>query len=254
MFIFKRLVPIFATLLSLLVAELAIATDANPAGWVILAAALPLVYQLLLIPKRLFRSQFWGLGVPLWLFGLGSMCVLLYVPGAIWQQVAALGTSAFIGLYLETEFSFLFQSSKYVPFSMERMGEIVLAGGAGMTCMGMIGLDFIGLMRNSETLLMAAVWAVLISASAVYMYRLPKDKRWFLFLFGAAGTFQLYWVLQFLPISFVVSGAVAGIMVASLFSVLRYATLESLDKKTVWRTVTTSGTAVIILLMTTRWT
>lgn len=254
MYIFKRLVPIFAALISFGVAELAIHSDSNPALWVVIAAGLPLFYQLFLIPKRLFRSQFWGLGVPLWLFGVGSMCVLLYVPGPTWQQVTALVTSAFIGLYLETEFSFLFQSAKYVPFSMERMGEIVLAGGAGMTCMGMIGLDFLGLIHNFESILMAAVWAVLISASAVYMYRLPKDKMWFLFLFGVVGVFQLYWVLQFLPISFTVTGAVAGILVASLFSVLRYATLESLDKKTVWRTVTTSGTAVIILLMTTRWT
>lgn len=254
MFILKRLVPIFAALISLGVAELAIRTDSNPAGWVIIAACLPLLYQFFLIPKRLFRSQFWGLGVPLWLFGLGSMCVLLYVPGATLQQLTAIVTSVFIGLYLETEFSFLFQSAKYVSFSMERMGEIVLAGGAGMTCMGLIALDFLGLIHNVESLIMAGVWAILISASAVYMYRLPKEKMWFLFLFGVVGVFQLYWVLQFLPISFVVTGAVAGIVVASLFSVLRYAALESLDKKTLWRTVTTSGTAIIILLMTTRWT
>lgn len=254
MYILKRAVPIIATLISLGVAELAITSNANPGGWVLVAAGLPLVYQVLLIPKRLLRKQFWGLGIPLWLFGVGSMCVLLYVPGRTWQQVTALGTSLLIGLYLETEFSYLFQAAKYVSFSMERMGEIVLASGAGMTCMGLIGIDVLGLLKNYESLVLAAVWSVLISASAVYMYRLPKDKIWFLFGFGAVGVFQLYWVLQFLPISFVVTGAVAGIMVASLFSVLRYATLESLDKKTVWRTVTTSGTAVVILLMTTRWT
>lgn len=255
MYLFKRMVPFLAFLITLGLSELTIRQGSGEPGWWALSvAAAPFLYQILLMPKRVHRLQFWGLGIPLWLFGLGSMMVLLYVPGTGWQHLTALVSASLIGLYLETEFSYIFQPSKYVPFSMERMGEMVLAAGAGMTCMGILGLDVVGLIKVWQTVLLAILWAVLISAASVYMYRLPKDKTPFIFSLGVVALFQMYWVLQFLPITFVVTGAIAGIVVASFFSLTRYAMLESLDKKTLWRTITTSGTAVVILLLTTRWT
>lgn len=255
MFIFKRSIPFFAFLITLGLSELTIrAGTGNPGWWALSVAIAPIMYQVLLMPKRIRRVQFWGLGIPVWLFGLGSMVVLLYVPGETWQQVTAVVSAAIIGLYVETEFSYIYQPSKYVPFSMERMGEVILAAGAGMTCMGILGLDVVGLIHVWQTILLALGWAILISASSAYMYRLPKEKIPFIFSLGAVALFQLYWVLQFLPVTFVVTGAIAGIAVASFFTLTRYALLESLDRKTLWRTVTTSGTAVVILLLTTRWT
>lgn len=255
MFIFKRIIPFLAFLISFGLGELAIrAGTGNPGWWALTMALAPLLYQVFLMPKRVRRLQFWGLGIPLWLFGLGSMVVLLYVPGVLWQHITVLVSAALIGLYTETEFSYIYHPSKYVPFSMERMGEMVLAAGAGTTCMGMLGLDVLGLIKTWQTVLFAVVWALLISASSVYMYRLPKDKTAFIFSLGAVALFQLYWVIQFLPITFVVTGAIAGITVASFFTLTRYAMLESLDRKTLWRTMTTSGTAIIVLLLTTRWT
>ncbi|MEK7540528.1 MAG: hypothetical protein AAB558_04755 [Patescibacteria group bacterium] len=255
MFIFKRIIPFLACLITLGLSELTIREGTgNPGWWALSVALVPLLYQVWLMPKRVRRLQFWGLGIPLWLFGLGSMVVLLYVPGTVWQHVVAVVSAGLIGLYLETEFSYLYRHSKYVPFSMERMGEMMLAAGAGMTCMGMLGLDVVGLIKTWQTVLLAVAWAVLISASSVYMYRLPKEKTLFIFSLGVVALFQLYWVLQFLPITFVVTGAIAGITVASFFTLTRYAMLESLDRKTLWRTLTTSGTAVVILLLTTRWT
>lgn len=254
MYLLKRFTPIIAFVASVFLGQLAVSSIGSDSGfWVVLYGLAPLVYQLILLPKRVLKAKFWGLGLPMWLFGVGSVCVLLYVPGALWQQVTVFITSAFIAVYLETEFSYIFQTSKYVPFSLERMGEILLAAGAGMTLMGIIGLDFLGLVKTSWSVLLAAIWAIMTSTGAIYLYRLPKDKLRFLFIFSCVCLFQIYWVLQFLPITFVVSGSIAGILIASLFTLLRYAALESLDKKTLLRTVTTGGTAVLILLITTRW-
>lgn len=255
MLLFKRIIPFLAASLSYGAAELSLQLNgAHPGWWVLALAALPLLYQFLLIPKRIFRSSYWGLGGPLWLFGLGSMVVFLYIPGLGWQRAFAALSATLIGVYLETEFSYIFHPSTYVPFSMERLAEAFLALGAGMTCMGLLGIEVLALVHGQETFLLAVIWAFIISACSTYMYKLPQNKKLFLFFIGFLFLIQLYWVLHFLPITFVVTGAISGILIASMFSLFRYAAMDSLDRKTFVRTISTSTTAVIVLLLTSRWT
>lgn len=254
-FLLKRCTPLIAALLSFGAGEMAIRSlQGNPAVWIGIFALLPFAYQFLLLPKRIGRAKFWALGVPLWLFGIGSSFVFLYVPGEDWQRLTLAVISLSIALYMETEFSYFFQPSKYVPFSMERLAEMVLALGMGTVLMGLLGIDFLGLMHKYTVMGLTVVVAVVGALSSVYLYKIPKDRRNMVLILSVIFVCQLFWVLQFLPITFVVTGAIAGILVAGVFTLTKYAAMESLDQKTFLRTVITSGSAVVILLVTSRWT
>jgi hypothetical protein len=253
MILIRRTIP-FAT--PLLLGGLLIGLVVNIAlwpWWLGAIAAVVAVSQAHLMQWRVLTAEFWWSFVPALLWVGGGVGYFLFVVSPVYQWLMIAVVSIVYGVYTENVFTYYFQPQKYAHLSLPKLSYYMMIIATFFLFSSLYALDLINSIPFWVTLAVAPVVMGVITALVFRGYAVLDRKNMRYIIWSAVAALEAAWVVQFLPTSFVVNGALLALLVYVVPSIFVMVARDAIDKSAVIQYGAVATIAAAVVLATAQW-
>lgn len=252
MIIIKRFSPYWSSLGILI---LLIVGVNQPLQWLPISVGLVMVIvaTIVLMHQPHWHLEYIGLSTALLILILSCFTFILILEQntIIYGLIAV--TTAIYFLFVQNIVLFLFVPKKYIPYSLEYIctySNVVASFYMYVSAFIFLAL---GLGRVRYVLTLACCTTLILVWQTFWIQKIAwSQARWCIVVISLIMA-ETIWAMHYWPISFFVSGFLLTIELYVLLNMSRYYLHQTLTSKLVVLYLTTSGIAILILLLTAQW-
>lgn len=253
MILLQRTIPFLFTLFSLLLWELSFLFK----EWYLFFFSSLLVLVTIAVAQllrwRLFSQQFLGLWVAPFFFTLAAILFLLFVENFWIQQLIVFLHIIACGLFLESCFAYLHNAKGYQPYALQNTASLINLAGTLLFYSAIFGFSLY-FRTPVWVLLLAVIFASYLSIVQTFWIHKISIRTNKLFIgiivFLLA---QLFWAIQYLPVSWLVSGMTLGAFYYLTVHLSKYHLLKSFNRAVVFRYLLVALFVLASVLGTAQW-
>lgn len=226
-----------------------------PEHWLVWASILFVVPIIVVLSVRQshWRLEYLGLSLPMVLLLLSAYTFLLIQESTLLINISLIVVVIFYFLFEKNLTVFLFQPSKYIPYSLEHISIYCNVLASFYMYVSLFIFFVLGLSRLRYIFILAWLLTAILVWQALWIQKIPWTRsRWFVL---AISCFVTEWVmvLHYWPTSFFVTGVLLTLGLYLLLHLSRHYLTDTLSRLLVWRYVTISSIGIVILLATAQW-
>jgi len=252
MIVVQRALPYFSALLLLTVLSCGMQWPELWWLWSSILFAIPFLVVIIFHQPH-WRLEYLGLSLPMVILLLSGYTFLLIQESA-WLISVTIGMVVIFFFLFEKNLSvFLFQPSKYIPYSLEHISTYSNVLASFYVYVSLFIFAVLGLARLRYIFTLAFLITASIIWQALWSQKVAWSRsRWFIL---GISFFITEWVivLHYWPTSFFVTGVLLTLGLYLLLHLSRYYLADTLTRSLVWRYVTIGSVAVLVLLLTAQW-
>lgn len=252
MIILQRLTPYIVTLASALLLWFGMA---SPLHWSWVTSgliALPF-FAVLLMHQSHWRLEYLGLAAPMILLLLGTYSFLL-IQENIWLQLIALVVTTICFFLFEKNVAvFLFQPSRYIPYSLEHISIYCTMVAAFFCYVSVAMLGQLHLTRLRYLFIIMFILTAIMVWQNFWIQKIAWPKMWRFIVVISVVLTQVLAALYFWPVSFFVVGCLLTLMLYLILHLSRHFLMQTLTKRLTWRYSLICIAATTFILATAQW-
>lgn len=252
MIIIKRLAPYWS---SLCVLTLLIVGVNQPLQWLSVSVGFIIVITatIALMHQPHWRLEYIGLGTALLILVIACFTFILILEHTTAIYGLILATMAIYFLFVKNIVLFLFVPKKYIPNSLEYICTYSNVAASFYMYVSAFIFLALGLGRVRYILTLTCLTTLILVWQTFWIQKIAwSQARWCIMVISVIMA-ETIWAIHYWPISFFVSGFFLTIELYVLLNLSRYYLHQSLTAKLVLLYLSTSGIAVLILLLTAQW-
>lgn len=252
MIIIKRFAPYWS---SLGILTLLIIGINQPLQWLYVSIGLVTVIAITiaLMHQPHWRVEYIGLGTALLILILSCFTFILILEQdtIIYGLIAV--TTAIYFLFIKNIVLFLFVPKKYIPYSLEYICTYSNVVASFYMYVSAFIFLVLGLGRLRYVLSIVCCTTLILVWQTFWIQKIAwSQARWYIMVISLIMA-ETIWAVHYWPVSFFVSGFLLTIELYVLLNMSRYYLHQTLTPKLTLLYLVTSGTAVLILLLTAQW-
>ncbi|MBU0731849.1 hypothetical protein KKC88_03135 [Patescibacteria group bacterium] len=253
MIFFKKIVPyISAALVAGLLELLFVWSD----GWWILLLFLGFIVLITTFYLNHFKfdKNLLGFSVAPVMFALSSYLFLFFLESPMFEQIIIFLVFLGLAVFWANLVNFIWDKPRYQTYALENISSYLNLFSAFYIFVGSFNLYILGITRMRYLLAMVFIVALALSWQTFWINKVEhQSKRYFPFIFAII-FFELFWVMHYLPISYLVTGIILTAVFYTATNITRFHLLDNLNKKVVARYVVISLVVITSALLTASWT
>ncbi|PIW36954.1 MAG: hypothetical protein COW24_02670 [Candidatus Kerfeldbacteria bacterium CG15_BIG_FIL_POST_REV_8_21_14_020_45_12] len=253
MILAKRVIPILG---SAVVAGAYVLLLLSPSQWKVAAVILTLWLigsVLHLLHWRFLSLSFWAALTPIAALIFGGTGLLFFVDVSVARWIFVVIMVIVYALYTETLFVYHYQPQIYANLSLPRLSLYVLTVGGACLFMFLWALNLIGLMPVWLLTVLAAAYMATMLLHILYSFQLWSDANFYVIAVLSLLFAETVWVMQFWSVSYYISGAILGLLLYALPSVMLMHWRGALNRQVALRYAIMTFVAIILILATSQW-
>jgi hypothetical protein len=184
---------------------------------------------------------------------LGASAFMVFINDILVYRLFAVGVALILFLFLENVFIYLYYPHKYVLSSLENVSAYSNLLSAFFVNSAYYGLSVFLHIQSKWLFTGVFVVNTILFLQTILINKLKLKNAWLAFLLVTVLLGELVWVLQYLPWSFLVKGALLATGYYLLSNMFRYYFLQSLNKVVLYRHLFISIGMILAILVTAKW-
>lgn len=253
MIFYKKLVPFFSALVIGAMMELLIA---YPLNWYIflIVIALVVLVTVYYLNSYKFDKAFLGFAITPLLFAISGYLMIFFLETSYVEQIV-IGV-IFLGLliYWGNVVTYLWDKARYTMSAMENVSSSINLLASFFLFVSTFNFFILNFIRLRYLIFFIFIVVFALSWQTFWVNNIEnKSKKYFPLIFTLI-FIELFWVLHYLPISYLVTGIIMTVVFYAITNVTRYHLLDLLQKKIIYRYATISIIVVVVALLTASWT
>lgn len=252
MIIIQRLIPYMVAVLS---ASLLWFGMNNPLLWPWVASGLVVVPLLAIgvMHQAHWRLEYLGLSAPMVILLLGTYSFLL-IQENVWLKLAGLVVAVICFFLFEKNIAvFLFQPSRYIPYSLEHISIYCTMVAAFFCYVSVAMLGQLHLARLRYLFMIIAGLTAIMVWQNFWIQKINWGKMSRFIVIISLAVTEVFAALYFWPVSFFVVGCLLTLMLYLILHLSRHFLMQTLTKRLTWRYSFISLAATIFILATAQW-
>jgi hypothetical protein len=252
MIILQRAIPYFAVVAVALLLYFGVAVPVDWPWYVAGLIAVP-IGCVIVMRQRQWRLEYAGLSAPMIILLVATYSFMLIQERSDVIIVAGVIAVIYFGLFEKNVATFLFQPSKYIPYSLEHMSTYTTLVAAFFAYVSIFMFGVLHLVRLRYLLLAAILVTMLMVWQTFWIQKLPWQRvRWFV-LGLTTVIVESMMVLYYWPISFFVNGALLTLIFYVTLHLSRHYLADTLTRRLIIRYSSLASLATVILLFSAKW-
>lgn len=253
MIFFKKILPFASSLLAALLME---GLFAWPDGWwaILLFLSAAVFLTTLYLNRFRLNKDLLGFCVAPLAFALSSCLFLFFLESPVFEQVVI--ALVFIGLaaFWSNMVNFIWDKPRYQTYSLENVSAYLNLFSAFYAFVSAFNLYILGIARLRWLMALVFAAALALSWQTFWINKVEhRSKKYFPLVFAVI-FLELFWVMHYLPISYLVTGIVLTAVFYTATNITRFHLLDNLNNKVVARYVVISLVVIASALLTASWT
>jgi len=219
----------------------------------IVLSILLLITLKLLIKDKFFSWDFWGFVAMSFLFFYVAVCFLFIISSDVFRHSLIIVFIFILGIYLESIFSFYYQSWQYQPNTFENFSSFLTLL---IFFLAVTNLYAFNVFLNFPIWVLSLILVVICSLLIFLAYWTNKIKSKLKFIYLIIFNviiIEFFWAIAFLPASFYINSAIITIVFFLLWELFKAKLNEKWQNKIIWRLGIISGILLLIIIISSRW-
>lgn len=206
-----------------------------------------------LVSRSEVRGGRWHFSVLAALYGVATIVFLTLLHDDYLKHVEIISSAILWWLWLEQVYRFHYQPHQYIPFSVANVTSVVTILTSFYLISSAFALKlFLGYPGWAMTVL-TGLAGVLFTIEIIWSEKLSPWRYWVMPLMLGLLTAQLFWVLSYLPTSYLVNGFIITVILYVTVNLGRFELKHELQSHIIRRYLLISVVVVLLVLATARW-
>ncbi|MFH1456704.1 MAG: hypothetical protein ABIF17_01155 [Patescibacteria group bacterium] len=253
MIFFKKILPFISGLGCVLVLELFISF---PTQWLFFLILLLFIifFTTLFINSFKINVNFFGFIISPVIFSISGYLSLFFLER--WSLKQIIIAVVFVGLLIfwGNMVSFLWNKARYIPYALENISSYMNLLAAFFIFVSSFNFFILGVGRIRYLMFLIFITVLALSWQTLWINKIEHESRKYFPYIFALIFIELFWVMHYLPTSYLVTAIILTTVFYSINNVTRYHLLDNLTNKVIIRYTVISTLVIVSALLTASWT
>lgn len=246
----------FSSISPVVLAALFISLLWNVTAWqyAIIGIALLIIFTHVYVLRwQVLTADFWWSFLPVILWVAGGLGFFLFLVNIYYQWALIILIAGIYGVYMENVFTFHYQPQKYSHLSLPKLSFYMMIVSTVFVFSSLFALVVISSIPFWVIAVVSPIYAALAMAVLFRGYGvLNRENIWLIILVGI-GSFELSWVLHYLPTAYTVNGALLALYMYSVPSIVLMVARDAIEKNVVLQYGIVALVTATAILLTAQW-
>ncbi|MDP3964667.1 MAG: hypothetical protein Q8Q20_03370 [bacterium] len=205
------------------------------------------------ITKRPRQSEQFIFFLNALLFNISALAFIYFIQGELYRHIIIAGVTALNVIYLHHLFNYHFRTDRYQLNALQNVSSYINLSSAFTGSAVLFSLIIYLAWPAWTTTIILWALATLLSFQTTWMHKIKFSTSMYFALISGLVLTEVYWVVSFLPSSFLVNALIVTVVYYAMVNIGRYYLSGRIHRAVIIRYFVISVTVLVLTVVTARW-